>query len=158
MTLITYFINNILIIYYILLLLLKINIKIHYILLKVKIKIKMSILPDSKSVFSDNTTDSIAHLPTQVRQKAIFVGDISVGKTSIISRFNENKFRENYEPSIGVDFSAKTLKFKGKFIKIQIWDSAGQEKYKSLIPSYIKGSSIIFVVYDICSKNKTFYY
>ena len=43
------------------------------------------------------------------------------------------------------------MKFKGRYIKIQIWDSAGQEKYKSLIPSYIRGSSIIYVVYDISS-------
>lgn len=112
---------------------------------------------------SDMTHDHIAHQPNQVRYKAVFVGDISVGKTAIISRFNENKFRESYEvstfksklfikPSIGVDFSAKSIKFKGQTIKIQIWDSAGQEKYKSLIPSYIKGSNIIFVVYDISSK------
>lgn len=111
-----------------------------------------SAFPDSKSIISDITTDNIAHQPSQIRQKAIFVGDISVGKTSIISRFNENKFRDLYEPSIGVDFSAKNLKYKGKTIKIQIWDSAGQEKYKSLIPSYIKGSAMIFVVYDISRK------
>jgi len=45
----------------------------------------------------------------------------------------------------------KTIKFNGKVIKLQIWDSAGQEKYKSLIPSYIRGASIIFAVYDITS-------
>jgi Ras-related protein Rab-6A len=52
---------------------------------------------------------------------------------------------------VGVDFSSKTLKFRGKSLKLQLWDSAGQEKYKSLIPSYIRGSSIIFVCYDITS-------
>ena len=54
----------------------------------------------------------------------------------------------------------KTIKFKGKCIKLQIWDSAGQEKYKSLIPSYIRGASIIFSVYDITSNKiniKLFY-
>ena len=55
------------------------------------------------------------------------------------------------KPSIGIDFSSVTLKYKSRPIKIQIWDSAGQEKYKSLIPSYIKGSSIIFLVYDVTS-------
>jgi len=45
----------------------------------------------------------------------------------------------------------KTIKYKGKSIKLQIWDSAGQEKYKSLIPSYIRGASIIYAVYDITS-------
>ena len=50
-----------------------------------------------------------------------------------------------------MDFSMKTIKYKGKSIKLQIWDSAGQEKYKSLIPSYIRGASIIYAVYDITS-------
>jgi GTPase SAR1 family protein len=53
---------------------------------------------------------------------------------------------------VGVDFSSKTLRFRGKNLKLQLWDSAGQEKYKSLIPSYIRGASIIFVVYDVTSK------
>jgi GTPase SAR1 family protein len=56
------------------------------------------------------------------------------------------------KPSVGVDFSSKTLRFKGKSVKLQLWDSAGQEKYRSLIPSYIRGASVIFVIYDITSK------
>lgn len=86
------------------------------------------------------------------RYKIVFIGDISVGKTSIIARFIENKFRDNYDPSIGVDFASKTIRFRGKYVKMQMWDTAGQEKYKGLIPSYIKGSSVIFLVYDITSK------
>lgn len=46
----------------------------------------------------------------------------------------------------------KTIRFNDKVIKLQIWDSAGQEKYKSLIPSYVRGASIIFAVYDVTSK------
>jgi small GTP-binding protein len=86
-----------------------------------------------------------------VRQKIVFIGDILVGKTSMIYRLLENIFKENYEPSIGVDFSSKSIRYKGKNMKLQIWDSAGQERYKSLIPNYIRGSSIIFIVYDISS-------
>jgi len=51
-----------------------------------------------------------------------------------------------------VDFCSKIIKFRDKTLKLQLWDSAGQERYKSLIPSYVKGASIIFVVYDITSK------
>lgn len=86
-----------------------------------------------------------------LRHKIVFIGDISVGKTSMIYRLLENKFKENYEPSIGVDFCSKSIRYKGKNIKLQIWDSAGQERYKSLIPNYVRGSSIIFIVYDISS-------
>ena len=64
----------------------------------------------------------------------------------------DNPFNENYEPSIGVDFMSKNLKYKGQNVKLQIWDTAGQEKYKGLIPSYVRNSSIVFVVYDVAVK------
>ena len=87
-----------------------------------------------------------------IRHKIIFVGDAGVGKTTIISRIMNNPFSEEYEPSIGVDFMSKNLKYHGQIVKLQIWDTAGQEKYKGLIPSYIRNSSIVFIVYDISSK------
>ena len=86
------------------------------------------------------------------KQKLILIGDVAVGKTSIINSLLGQKFNEEYEPSIGVDFFSKTLKYKGKSIKLQIWDSAGQEKFKSLIPNYIRGASLIILVYDITNK------
>ena len=86
------------------------------------------------------------------RQKIIFTGDIYVGKTSIINVLMGQKFNNDYEASIGVDFFSKTIKYKGKIIKLQIWDSAGQEKFRSLIPNYIRGSSLVFIVYDISNK------
>ena len=86
-----------------------------------------------------------------VKQKLVVVGDIAVGKTTIINSLLGQKFKDNYEPSVGVDFFTKNLKFKGKSIKLQIWDSAGQEKYRSLIKNYIRGSSIILIIYDITS-------
>ncbi len=78
---------------------------------------------------------------------------ISVGKTSIINSLLGQKFNEEYEPSIVVDFFSKTLKYKNNTFKLQIWDSAGEEKFKSLIPNYIRGASLIFLVYDISNKN-----
>ena len=87
-----------------------------------------------------------------LRFKIVFVGDVSVGKTSIITQIMDGKFKDDYEPSIGVDFFSKTLRFRDKCIKLQVWDSAGQEKYRSLIPNYIRGSSIVFLIFDITSK------
>lgn len=87
-----------------------------------------------------------------IRYKAVIVGDVAVGKSSFIQRLTENKFKDSYEPSIGVDFSSKVIKFKSTFFKFQFWDTAGQEKYKSLIPSYLRGSHIVYVMYDITSK------
>ena len=96
--------------------------------------------------------DSVDNSISVTRHKIIFVGDAGVGKTSIINRIVDNPFSEAYEMSIGVDFMSKNLRYRGQNIKLQIWDSAGQEKYKGLIPSYVRNSSIVFIVYDISSK------
>ena len=101
----------------------------------------------------ESNEDSVDNSISVTRHKIIFVGDAAVGKTSIINRIVDNPFNESYEMSIGVDFMSKNLRYHGQNIKLQIWDSAGQEKYKGLIPSYVRNSSIVFVVYDISSKN-----
>ena len=87
------------------------------------------------------------------RHKVIFVGDACTGKTSIINRIIDNPFNDTYEVSIGIDFMSKNIRFRGQNIKIQIWDSAGQEKYKGLIPSYVRNSSIVFIVYDVANRD-----
>ena len=99
----------------------------------------------------DSKDDSIDNSVSVTRQKIIFVGCQAVGKTSIISRIIDNPFNENYEASIGIDFCSKVLRYKGQSIKLQIWDTAGQEKFKSLIPSYVRNSAIVFVVFDLHS-------
>ena len=96
--------------------------------------------------------DSVDNSISVTRHKIIFVGDAGVGKTCIINRIVDNPFSETYEMSIGVDFMSKNLRYHGQNIKLQIWDSAGQEKYKGLIPSYVRNSSIVFLVYDISVK------
>ena len=101
----------------------------------------------------DSNDDSVDNSVSVTRHKIIFVGDAGVGKTTIIGRIMDNPFNEVYEPSIGVDFMSKTITYKGQSTKLQMWDTAGQEKYKGLIPSYVRNSSIVFVVYDISVKS-----
>ena len=96
--------------------------------------------------------DSLEDSVSSTRHKIIFVGDAGVGKTTIISRIMDSPFSDAYEPSIGIDFMSKNIKYHGQNIKLQIWDTAGQEKYKGLIPSYVRNSSVVFVVYDVSSK------
>ena len=101
---------------------------------------------------TDSNDDSIDN--TNIKSyKIIFIGDIGVGKTSIINRILDNPFEDLYEPSIGVDYFVRNIKFQEKYIKVQLWDTAGQEKYKALIPSYVRHSSFSFIIYDISSKN-----
>ena len=104
-------------------------------------------------VEQESQEDSVDNSVNITRHKIIFIGDSCTGKTSIINRIIDNPFNDSYEVSIGIDFMSKNIKFRGQTIKIQIWDSAGQEKYKGLIPSYIKNSSIVFVVYDISNRS-----
>ena len=70
----------------------------------------------------------------------MFLGDQSVGKTSIIHRFKYGQFEDNYNATIGIDFLASKMFIEDRIITFNLWDTAGQEKFKSLIPSYIKDS------------------
>ena len=104
-------------------------------------------------VEQESHEDSVDNSLSITRHKIIFVGDACTGKTSIINRIIDNPFNDTYEVSIGIDFMSKNIRFRGQNIKIQIWDSAGQEKYKGLIPSYVRNSSIVFIVYDVSNRS-----
>merc|ERR1739841_448978 len=89
------------------------------------------------------------------KYKLVFLGDQSVGKTSIITRFMYDTFDQAYQATIGIDFLSKTLYMDDRTVRLQLWDTAGQERFRSLIPSYIRDSSVAVVVYDI-SNAKSF--
>ena len=84
-----------------------------------------------------------------IRHKIVFIGNPTAGKTSLLNRICNDKFEQNYDSTIGVDFFTKTVFYNETIFKLQLWDSAGQEKYRALIPSYIRGASIIFLIYDL---------
>jgi len=81
--------------------------------------------------------------------KTIVVGDSGVGKSSLLLRFTDNDYHENFCPTIGVDFRVKTVVHEDKSIKLNIWDTAGQEKYQTICYSYYKGADGILLVYDV---------
>uniref|UniRef100_A0A1I7U661 Ras-related protein Rab-6A n=1 Tax=Caenorhabditis tropicalis TaxID=1561998 RepID=A0A1I7U661_9PELO len=85
--------------------------------------------------------------------KLVFLGEQSVGKTSIITRFMYDSFDNTYQATIGIDFLSKTMYLEDRTIRLQLWDTAGQERFRSLIPSYIRDSSVAVVVYDITNAN-----
>lgn len=89
---------------------------------------------------------------SDVKYKFVFLGEQSVGKTSIITRFMYDSFDASYQATIGIDFISKTLYMEDRTVKLQLWDTAGQERFRSLIPSYIRDSSVAVVVYDITSR------
>lgn len=83
--------------------------------------------------------------------KLVFLGDQSVGKSSIISRYVYDTFENSSHPTIGVDFVVKSVYSGDNTYKIHFWDTAGQERFKSLIPSYIKDCQVAILVYDVNS-------
>lgn len=84
-----------------------------------------------------------------IRHKIVFIGNPTAGKTSLLNRICNDKFQSDYDSTIGVDFFTKTIFYNETIFKLQLWDSAGQEKYRALIPSYIRGASLIFLIYDL---------
>ena len=86
------------------------------------------------------------------KYKLVFIGDQSVGKTSIISRFMYDQFDNHYASTIGIDFVYKSVPVDNGTVRLQLWDTAGQERFRSLIPSYIRDSQVAVIVFDITSR------
>jgi len=93
-------------------------------------------------------------LPEGTTLKILLVGDSTVGKTSIICRFADGMFNETQEQSIEVDFPSKLkeIDVDGSKLKLQIWDTAGQEKFRTITASYYRGAHGVIIVYDISNK------
>jgi Ras-related protein Rab-2A len=83
----------------------------------------------------------------------IFNNIVAVGKSCILLQFNENKFREQHEITIGAEFAAKIIELDGKFIKIQVWDTAGHEAFQSITKIYYRGAVGALLVYDITRRD-----
>ncbi|VVT57866.1 uncharacterized protein SAPINGB_P005909 [Magnusiomyces paraingens] len=86
------------------------------------------------------------------KYKLVLLGEQSVGKTSLLSRFMYDSFDSQYKATIGIDFMSKTMYLADRTIRLQLWDTAGQERFRTLIPSYIRDSHVAIVVYDITSR------
>jgi GTPase SAR1 family protein len=85
------------------------------------------------------------------KYKLVFLGDESVGKTSIIARFMNDTFESSYSATVGIDFLSKTMYLEDRIVRLQLWDTAGQERFRSLIPSYIRDCAVAIIAYDISS-------
>ena len=81
--------------------------------------------------------------------KIIIIGDAAVGKSSLTLNAVHNKFLDCYTPTIGFEFSTLNIRVNDKYIKLQIWDTCGQEAYRSLINSFYRNSSLAMIVYAI---------
>ena len=85
--------------------------------------------------------------------KVIVIGDSGVGKTNLIHQILDKDFQANFPATIAVDMSLIEVRYKGSLVKIQLWDTAGQEKYKTITSLNYKDSRGIILVYDISDHN-----
>lgn len=88
--------------------------------------------------------------------KIILIGSSGVGKSNILLRFTRNQFNENHQVTIGVEYAAKNVTVNGKIIRLQVWDTMGQEQYKymyiycrAIMKTFYKGTSAVILTYDI---------
>lgn len=87
--------------------------------------------------------------------KILIVGDSGVGKTCLLLRFCDNTFTTSHLATIGIDFKIKQLEVDGKKIKMQIWDTAGQDRFRSITQTYYKGAMGIILTYA-CNDKESF--
>ena len=84
-----------------------------------------------------------------VRYKMCIFGDGGVGKTTLINRYISGKYSEDFRMTIGVDFYTKNIEVEGIRVNLQIWDFAGEQQFKNLLPNYVIGASGGIYMYDI---------
>jgi small GTP-binding protein len=84
--------------------------------------------------------------------KVPLVGDTSVGKTSIVGRYTSASFAGNTSPTVGVSTANLSLTVRNEKVELSVWDTAGQEKFRSLVPLYTRQAALIVLVFDISSR------
>jgi small GTP-binding protein len=89
--------------------------------------------------------------PGETLIKMLIIGESSVGKSCLLLRFAEDKFTESFLTTIGIDFKVRHLVVNDRKVKLQIWDTAGQEKFRTITKAYYRGAHGILLVYDVTS-------
>lgn len=84
--------------------------------------------------------------------RLLLLGDSAVGKSSLLLRFCENRFENNFVITIGVDFKTKTMNIDGKTHRVQVWDTAGQERFRTITPAYYRNAMGVLILFDVTNK------
>lgn len=90
--------------------------------------------------------------PAKYVMRFIIVGSMSVGKSCLLLQFTDHRFAANAGPTIGVDFGASTISIDGEVVKLQIWDTAGQEDFQAITRAYYREAAAAILVYDMTNK------
>ena len=95
----------------------------------------------------------IYNIPHIIHKKLCLIGNYNVGKTSLINKYATNTFNENTISTIGVSFNSTYFYSKDYKIKLELWDTAGSERFETIIPIYLRNADIILLVYDVTESN-----
>jgi len=101
-----------------------------------------------RNLFTSEVTMSYAYL-----FKYIIIGDTGVGKSCLLLQFTDKRFQPVHDLTIGVEFGARMINVEDKLVKLQIWDTAGQESFRSITRSYYRGAAGALLVYDITRRD-----
>ena len=104
---------------------------------------------NNKNTIENINNNNSQNFTYQFIFKIILIGDTSTGKTSLINRYINKRFEDKYRCTIGVDFLMQKIYIDNTLIKLQIWDTAGMEKYKQITSSYYRGAQACIVVFDL---------
>jgi len=85
--------------------------------------------------------------------KFIIIGDSGVGKSCLLLQFTDHRFKNDHDLTIGVEFGARTVNIDDKAVKLQIWDTAGQESFRSITRSYYRGAVAALLVFDVTKRD-----
>ncbi|XP_060583854.1 ras-related protein Rab-1-like [Ruditapes philippinarum] len=85
--------------------------------------------------------------------KILVIGDDKTGKSALLLRYVDDTFSESYIASIGVDFRLKTIKLHGKTVKLQIWDTAGEERFRTITTGYYQATQGVIIVFDVTDRS-----
>eukprot|EP01084_Bolivina_argentea_P052664 96739_1 len=81
--------------------------------------------------------------------KLLMIGDSGVGKSCLLLRFSDNRYTSSFMATVGIDFKIKTIEINGKRLRLILWDTAGQEKFRTITNAYYKGADGVLLVYDV---------
>lgn len=85
--------------------------------------------------------------------KIVIIGEAGVGKTSLMSKFVSNTFSDQIQPTIGCDIQNKTVTVEGNNLEVRLWDTAGSERFQSMLPLYYRGCHGAILVYDVTRRD-----
>ena len=83
------------------------------------------------------------------KYKIVLIGESDVGKSSLVHRFQKGEIYKHASSTVGMAFSTKRIFIDGEPVTLEIWDSAGQERFRSIVPMYFKGAKAMIIVYDL---------